>query len=133
MDLKKGYLRNQDRTVKRFCQYMKLNPNTIETYKYWHKSENIWKEIPIGIRQAGILDMEIYLMEEYACMIIETSIDFDFDTAFGNLASYDRQAEWEEFVSTFQITEKGKRSDEKWQLIPRIFSLKDALDLNTNN
>ncbi len=127
MNLKNGYLKESTETRKRFCQFLRLNPETLEEYKYWHDSHNIWKEIPEGIQKAGILDMEIYVIDNLAFMIIETPEDFDWDSAFGYLATFERQAEWETFVEKFQITGEGKRSEEKWQLIPRIFSLTEAL------
>jgi len=128
MDLKKGYKEDKRDETKRYCQFLKLNPDTLEQYKYWHDSQNIWKEIPTGIRKAGILNMEIYVVNDLAFMIIETPTDFNWDEAFGRLATYERQAEWENFVSKFQEAGEGKRSEEKWQLTERIFSLTDALE-----
>lgn len=125
--MKQGYIKPAAGMRKRFCQSLKLNPDTLEQYKYWHESRNIWKEIPQGIQKAGILDMEIYVINDTAFMIVETPVDFDFDKAFGELATYERQAEWEDFVGKFQHSGEGKRSDEKWQLTERIFSLEAAL------
>ncbi len=130
MDLKQGYRKEQAETKIRFCQFLKLNSETIEEYKYWHDSKNIWKEVPEGIRKSGILDMEIYVINDMAFMIIETPVDFEWDEAFGRLATFERQAEWEAFVSKFQSVGEGKRSEEKWQLVERIFSLTDALNIN---
>ena len=130
MDLKQGYLKETAGARKRFCRFLQLNPETIEEYKYWHDSHNIWKEIPEGIRKAGILDMEIYLIKDMVFMIIETPLDFDWDEAFGRLATFERQAEWEAFVGKFQNSGEGLRSEEKWQLMERIFSLSEA-DLGT--
>ena len=124
--IKNGYTEPVREATKRYCQYLTLNPNTLEEYKYWHNSENIWKEIPEGIRKAGILNMEIYLISNHAFMIVETPLDFDWDEAFGHLADYERQAEWEEFVARFQETGNNKRSEEKWQLMERIFCLTDC-------
>lgn len=127
-DLKEGYLKEHSfAPIKRYCQYLKLNPNTLEDYKFWHNSKNIWKEIPEGIRKAGILNMEIYIFASYAFMIVETPSDFNWNEAFGRLATYERQAEWENFVSKFQEVEEGKRSEEKWHLMEQIFSLEEAL------
>ena len=124
--LKRGYVKETAGARKRFCQFLSLNPKTLEEYKYWHDSRNIWKEIPAGIRKAGILDMEIYLIKDMAFMIVETPPDFNWDEAFGRLATFERQAEWEAFVGKFQCA-KGNRSEEKWQLMERIFSLQDTL------
>jgi L-rhamnose mutarotase len=122
MDIKEGY-RTMGGNTKRYCQHLKLNKETLEEYKFWHNSHNIWKEIPEGIRKAGILDMEIYVIQDDAFMIVETPLDFDWNESFGRLATFERQAEWEDFVSNYQNAGKGKQSEEKWQLMERIFSL----------
>ena len=124
MNLKQGYPKEPAEARKRFCQFLPLNPATVEEYKHWHNSRNIWKEIPEGIRKAGILDMEIYVINNNAFMIVETPLDFNWDEAFGRLATFERQAEWEALVGKFQQVE-GLRSEEKWQLMERIFSLNE--------
>lgn len=126
MNLKEGYIKEPAGATRRFCQFIKLNPDTLGEYKYWHESKNIWKEIPQGIRRAGILDMEVYVTGDNGIMILTTPVDFDWDKAFGSLASFERQAEWEEFMAPYQVA-TGARSDEKWQLCERAFSLTDAL------
>lgn len=131
-NLKSGYIKKSYPVqTKRYCQFLKLklDGDKVEQYKYWHKSQNIWPEIPEGIRKAGILDMEIYLIGNVEFMIVETLIDFNWDDAFGRLATYERQSEWEEFMSQFQDVEHGNTSDEKWQLMERIFSLEDCLKI----
>ncbi|MDR1738006.1 MAG: L-rhamnose mutarotase [Candidatus Symbiothrix sp.] len=125
-NLKNGYVEPAKPAVKRYCQYLQLNPDTLADYEYWHSPQHIWKEIPEGIRRAGILQMEIYTIENKAFMIVETPLDFDWDTAFGRLATYERQAEWEAFVARFQTGGAGKRSEEKWQLMKQIFTLNKA-------
>ena len=102
---------------------MKNDPTLIEEYKFWHKNENRWPEIPAGIREVGILDMEIYINESRLFMIIETAFDFDWDASFAKLATLNRQAEWEEFMSKFQFTKPGATSSVKWTLMERIFKL----------
>jgi L-rhamnose mutarotase len=125
--LKQGYPKSPSKAGKRYCQFLQLNSETLNEYKYWHDSRHIWKEIPEGIRKAGILDMEIYVLKDMAFMVVETPSDFDWDVAFGYLATLDRQAEWESFVGKFQLSKQGARSEEKWQLMERIFSLEEAL------
>ena len=58
-------------------------------------------EIGEGIKSVGILEMEIYLCGNRLFMIVETPLDFDWDTAFSRLAGLPRQAEWEEYMSVF--------------------------------
>ncbi len=124
--LKSGYpVKIHNQPVKRFCQTLELknDPTLIAEYKYWHDNQNRWPEIPVGIRSVGILDMELYIHGNLLFMIVETPLDFEWDTAFGKLATLDRQAEWEDFMAKFQLTKPGASSSEKWQLMERIFKL----------
>ncbi|MBV5283602.1 MAG: L-rhamnose mutarotase [Paludibacter sp.] len=111
--------------TRRYCQTLELKDDLelIQEYRYWHKTENCWPEIPEGIKEVGILEMELYIFENRLFMIVETALDFDWNTAFEKLSSLNKQAEWEEFMSKFQHTKLGASSAEKWNLMERIFSL----------
>lgn len=111
--------------MKRYCQTLDLKDDEklMEEYCYWHSSEHIWPDIPVGIRDVGILDMEIYRLGTRLFMIVETPDDFDWDAAFARLSTMDRQAEWEEFVGKYQKADVESSSSEKWQLMDMIFKL----------
>lgn len=122
----KGYKTQQyDGPVKRFCQTLDLkdNPELIAEYRRRHSEGEAWSEIIEGIRQVGILEMEIYLVGTRLFMIVETPLDFDWDSAMARLATLPRQQEWEDYMSEFQAAEKGASSDEKWRMMERIFHL----------
>lgn len=124
--MKEGYPAKQyNQPVKRYCQTLELKNDTelIEEYKFWHTPENRWPEIPEGIREVGILEMELYILGNRLFMIVETPLDFDWDKAFDKLAKLNRQAEWENFMAKFQLTKPGATSSEKWIQMERIFSL----------
>ena len=111
--------------VKRYCQTLDLrdNPELIAEYRRRHSQEHIWKEIPEGIREVGILEMEIYLLGTRLFMIVETPLDFDWDTPMARLGTLPRQAEWEDYMAEFQLVKAGMSSAEKWQMMDRIFHL----------
>lgn len=111
--------------VKRYCQTLDLrdNPELIAEYRRRHSQEHIWKEIPEGIREVGILEMEIYLLGTRLFMIVETPLDFDWNTAMARLGTLPRQAEWEDYMAEFQLVKAGMSSAEKWQMMDRIFHL----------
>ena len=111
--------------VKRYCQTLDLrdNPELIAEYRRRHSQEHIWKEIPEGIREVGILEMEIYLLGTRLFMIVETPLDFDWDSAMARLGTLPRQAEWEDYMAEFQLVKAGMSSAEKWQMMDRIFHL----------
>lgn len=121
-----GYLKTtQHVNFKRFCKVLKLqdNKDLINKYIDIHKPENIWPEIPRGIREVGIIDMEIWLHGNQAFMIMDTVPDFDHNNAMKKLAGLPKQKEWEEFVSQFQQAGDKVDTPEKWQQIKRIFRL----------
>ena len=121
-----GYkVRPFSQPVKRYCQTMDLrdNPELIAEYRRRHSEGEAWKEIIDGIRSVGILEMEIYILGTRLFMIVETPLDFDWDTAMARLAKLPRQQEWEEYMAMFQHCAKDATSDEKWQMMERMFYL----------
>ena len=113
--------------VKRYCRTMNLkdNPELIAEYRKRHSEEHSWKEIREGIKQVGILEMEIYILGNRLFMIVETPLDFDWDSAMSRLATLPRQQEWEDYMSIFQDCEQGATATEKWQMMERMFYLYD--------
>ena len=111
--------------VKRYCQTMDLkdNPELIAEYVKRHSEAEAWSEIRDGIREVGILEMEIYILGTRLFMIVETPLDFDWETAMARLATLPRQAEWEAYMSIFQKADATATSAEKWQLMDRMFYL----------
>ena len=111
--------------TKRYVQMLDIcdEPALIAQYRKWHSEEYSWKEIRDGIRQVGILEMEIYILGNHLVMIVDTPADFDWPSAMDRLATLPRQAEWEAFVAKFQGCSADARSDEKWQMMERMFLL----------
>lgn len=111
--------------VKRYCQTMDLKDDSelIAKYKEAHDRYHSWPEIREGIRAVGILEMEIYILGNRLFMIVETPLDFEWESAMAKLATLPRQAEWEDYVAIFQNCEKGSTSDEKWKMMERMFYL----------
>lgn len=109
--------------MKRYCQTLKLknDPHLVEQYVQVH--QEVWPEIKAGIREVGILDMEIYLHETTLFMIVETTDDFDWIKDNERLSKLPRQREWETYVSRFQQAGSKASSAEKWILMPMIFKL----------
>lgn len=95
----------------------------IAEYRKRHQKENAWPEILAGIKEVGILEMEIYIVGSRLFMIVETPLDFDWTTAMERLSTLPRQQEWEDYMSMFQQAAEGASSAEKWQLMERMFHL----------
>ena len=115
------------KSAQRFCLTLDLrdDPELIGKYRHWHEKNHIWKEIPEGIKLAGVDSMEIYLLDNRLFMILEAGAGFDFSRDMKRLAAMPRQQEWESFVSKFQQSAPGDESAEKWKIMQKIFDLED--------
>jgi L-rhamnose mutarotase len=110
---------------KRYCKALELedDPSLIEEYKKLHAMGACWPEITAGMKEVGIIDMEIYISGTTLFMIMDTKADFDHERAMAKLATLPRQAEWEALVSKYQKTRGDASAKEKWRLIERIFKM----------
>ncbi len=121
-----GYdVKDYGQRVKRYVQTMDLKDDEklIAEYRRRHSQENAWSEVLNGIREVGILDMQLFILGTRLVMIVETPLDFDWDTAMARLATLPRQQEWEDYMAMFQQCREGATSDEKWQMMERMFYL----------
>ena len=107
--------------MKRYCQTLTLVNDPVLIEKYIEVHSNVWPEIIEGQRQVGILDMQIFIKDNLLFMICDTVDDFDWNRDMARLATLPRQAEWEAYVAQFQGCRADARSDEKWQMMERIF------------
>lgn len=124
--MNEGYrVKEYAQPVKRYCQTLDLKdePELIKEYVKRHSQAEAWPEIREGIRAVGILEMEIYIRGSRLFMIVETPLDFDWDKAMAELATLPRQEEWEAYMAMFQQCKSGATSDEKWQMMERMFYL----------
>lgn len=125
-NLSDGYaVRRFPVATKRYVQTLELrdDPELIAEYRRLHSEPVMWREILDGIRQVGVLEMEIYILGTRLVMILEMPADLDFDKAMAELATLPRQAEWESVVDKFQKSVPGQSSSEKWHLMERMFHL----------
>ncbi len=47
--------------MKRYCQYLELRNEPELIAGYIQEHQRVWPEIKAGIREVGILDMQIYI------------------------------------------------------------------------
>lgn len=109
--------------MKRFCLALDLknDPSLIEAYEAYH--EKIWPEIEVSIKSAGILNMEIYRVDNRLFMIMETTPDFSFEKKSLMDTTNPFVQQWEEFMWKFQQPLPSAKEGEKWMLMQKIFEL----------
>src|SRR5215211_6858581 len=72
---------------------LKNDPAVIEAYRRHHRQ--VWPEVVASLQRAGILRMDIYILDRRLVMIVETDGQ-DFQHCFtAHAASHPRVAEWE--------------------------------------
>lgn len=111
--------------MQRFCQTLDLHNDPALIAAYVNEHRCVWPEIKDGIRKVGILDMQIYRLDNRLFMIMDTTDEFDWEKDNARLAALPRQAEWEAYMSKYQISQPGQASHEKWKRMEKIFGLNE--------
>jgi len=108
---------------RRYCLTLDLkdDPKLIAEYKRYH--HKIWPEITRSIKDAGIEDMEIYLLGTRMFMIMEVNETFSFEAKKKADELNPKVQEWEALMWRFQQSLPEAEPGEKWLLMERIFSL----------
>jgi L-rhamnose mutarotase len=109
----------------RFVQTLKLKDDQklITAYVEQHSPQHMWREIIDGIKEVGILEMELYICGNELVMIVDAPDNFNWDEAMAKLATLPRQQEWETWNSQFQQCSPTDTSDQKWHMMKRFFHL----------
>ncbi len=108
---------------RRFCLTLDLksDPALIAEYQRYHRK--IWSEISRSIKDAGIEDMEIYLLGTRMFMIMEVNESFSFEAKAQADRENPRVQEWENLMWKFQQSLPQAKPGEKWLRMERIFKL----------
>ena len=110
--------------MKRYCLALDLKDDAslINEYEQWHR------DIPAGItksiKEAGIIDMQIYRTGNRMFMVIESADDFTFERKQEMDSGNPDVQKWEELMWKFQQPLPNAEPGEKWKLMQKIFQLK---------
>jgi L-rhamnose mutarotase len=109
--------------TRRYCLTLDLKnePELIAEYRRHH--QRVWPEITKSIHDAGIDDMEIYLLGTRMFMIMEVSEKFSFSGKAEADRSNPKVQEWEKLMWEFQQPLPQAKAGEKWVLMERVFKL----------
>ncbi|NYF90194.1 L-rhamnose mutarotase [Tunturiibacter empetritectus] len=114
--------------MKRFCLTLSLRPDPELIAEYIEHHRIGRPEIHQSIRDAGVLDMEIFHLQGILFMIMDTTNDFTFERK----AEMDRlnpavQA-WESLMSSYQNVSSGSDPSTRWRQMEKIFKLAHTTD-----
>lgn len=110
--------------MKKYCLALDLinDPELIAEYKTFH--QNVWPEIMERIKESGIINLEIYNIQDRLLMIIEADENFSFEEKSKADAANPKVQEWEALMWKFQQALPSAKPGEKWLLMDKIFELK---------
>jgi L-rhamnose mutarotase len=109
--------------MKQFCLALDLKDDDklISEYEAYHKA--IWPEIEAGIKESGIVNMEIYRTRNRLFMIVIADDNFSFEEKAAADTTNKKVQEWEQLMWKYQQALPGSKPGEKWILMDKIFSL----------
>ncbi|RRQ48004.1 L-rhamnose mutarotase [Maribacter algicola] len=109
--------------TKRLCFALDLknDPKLIQGYIEHH--QKVWPEILDSIKDAGIINMEIYNVSNRLFMVMEVTNEFSLKTKGEKDRNNTKVQEWENLMDTFQQKLPGTPKGEKWVQMTRIFKL----------
>ncbi len=112
-------------SIKRYCLAcdLKDEENLIEEYKKYHGKGKTRPAIIKNIKDAGVLDMEIYLIGNRLFMIMEVDDSFSFEKKARMDAENEDVQAWEELMWDFQQALPWAKNGEKWIRMEKIFKL----------
>jgi len=102
---------------------LKDDPKAIAEYKRYHVK--IWPEVRDSLFDAGITDMEIYLLGTRLFMIIDVDDTFSFSAKAAADAANVKVQEWEAIMGQFQQPLPQSRPGQRWVAMERVFSLEE--------
>ena len=102
---------------------LKDNPELIAQYKAYHQPGNGFPEVAKSIRDAGIVEMEIYLIANRLFMIMEVDDSFDAAKKAQSDAQCPKVQQWETLMWQFQQALPWAKVGEKWLPTEQIFKL----------
>lgn len=100
---------------------LKNEEAAITEYKRYH--EKIWPEVKQSLFDAGIVDMEIYLLGTRMFMIMEVDERFSMAAKAAADAANEKVQEWETVMRRFQQQLPNSSPGQWWVVMDRVFSL----------
>ncbi len=109
--------------MKKYVMALDLIPNQelIAAYEAHHK--NVWPEVLQQIKASGILQCDIYRVQNRLVMILGTTDDFSFEHKHFLDQGNPKVQAWEELMWTYQQAIPSAKAGEKWMLMEKIFGL----------
>ena len=109
--------------MQRYCLALDLRTDPVLIAEYIRLHKDVWPEIKQSIRDAGVLDMQIYRLGNRLFMIMDTADDFTMERKAAMDAANPKVIEWETLMGTYQQIDDSGDLTQRWRLTDKIFQL----------
>ena len=122
-----GQLISKSENHKRYVLTLEIinDPELLKEYIKIHAMGQAWPEISNNMKSVGIKDMEIYLWDYRAFLIMDTKPDFDMQRDGEKWSKLRREKEWQQYVAKFQKVDPKSKATEKWIAMDQIRLIRD--------
>jgi len=112
-------------TTRRLCYALDLkdDPALIAEYERYHAAGAVWPDITASIREAGIVEMQIFRTGNRLFMITEVDPSFDPETKLASDDANPTIQKWEALMETYQQALPWAREGQKWVPMTEVFAL----------
>lgn len=113
--------------TRRLCFALDLrdDPVLIARYRKWHEPGGPPLAVTRSLRDAGIVDLEIYLCRTRLFMVMQVGPGFSLEAKARADADHADVRAWEERMWSFQQPLPWARRGEKWLPAEKIYDLAD--------
>lgn len=109
--------------MQRFCFALDLRPDPQLIAEYVDLHRHGRPEIHQSIRDAGVLDMQIFLLHNHLFMIMDTTDAFTLEGKTAMDLANPKVMEWEQLMSRFQDVDQSGDPTGRWKPLRKIFQL----------
>lgn len=102
---------------------LKDDETAISEYKRYHVK--IWPEVKQSLLDAGVVEMEIYLLGTRMFMIMDGNETLSLSAKAAADAVNAKVQEWETIMHGFQKQLPGAKPEQYWMEMERVFNLAD--------
>ena len=114
---------------RKFCFSCDLvdDHNLINEYKLYHTPQEIWSEVVQSLKDAGVIDMQIFLTGNRMFMVMEVDEHFSIERKANMDHSNPKVQEWEELMWNYQQALPWAEPGEKWVAMEEVFDLNKCI------
>jgi L-rhamnose mutarotase len=109
----------------RHCLTVDLQDDATAIAEYKRYHVKIWPEVKQSLYDAGVVDMEIYLLGTRMFMILDVNDSFSFSAKAAADKANAKVQEWEAIMGKFQKALPQSSPEWFWVPMERVFHLAD--------